>query len=35
MWAMRNIDLVEIKRPEVLRKEMQEIVKEAGKKYGV
>ena len=35
MWAMRNIDLVEIKRQEVLRKEMQEIVKEAGKKYSV
>ena len=35
MWAMRNIDLVEIKRPEVLRKEMQDIIKEAGKKYGV
>ena len=35
MWAMRNIDLVEITRPEALRKEMQDIIKEAGKKYGV
>lgn len=27
MWAMRNIDLVEVKRPLHLRKEMQEIIK--------
>ena len=34
MWAMRNIDLVEIKRPIALRKEMQEVIKNAMKKYG-
>ena len=33
MWAMRNIDLVEIKRPIALRKEMQEVIKNAMKKY--
>lgn len=33
MWAMRNIDLVEIKRPSSLRKEMQDIIKDAAKKY--
>ena len=33
MWAMRNIDLVEVKRPITLRKEMQEIIKNAEKKY--
>ena len=33
MWAMRNIDLVEVKRPVSLRKEMQNIIKNAAKKY--
>ena len=33
MWAMRNIDLVEVKRPLHLRKEMQEIIKKASNKY--
>ena len=35
MWAMRNIDLVEVKRPLTLRSEMQEVIKKASKKYGV
>lgn len=34
MWAMRNIDAVEVIKPESLRNEMKEIIKEAGKKYG-
>lgn len=33
MWAMRNIDLVEVKRPVSLRKELRKIVEEANKKY--
>ena len=33
MWAMRNIDLLEIKKPQSLRKEMQEIIKKASKRY--
>ena len=33
MWAMRNIDLVEVKRPISLRKEMQDIIKNAAQKY--
>ncbi len=33
MWAMRNIDLVEVKRPESLRNEMKKIIKEATKRY--
>ena len=33
MWAMRNIDLVEVKKPVSLRKEMQNIIKNAAKKY--
>ena len=33
MWAMRNIDLVEVKRPLILRNEMKEIIKNAMKKY--
>ena len=33
MWAMRNIDLVEVKRPISLRNEMQEIIKNAAQKY--
>ena len=33
MWAMRNIDLVEVKRPLSLRKEMKEIIKEANERY--
>lgn len=33
MWAMRNIDLVEVKRPIELREEMKNIIKEAEKKY--
>ncbi len=35
MWAMRNIDLVEVKRPLALRNEMQEIVENAMKKYEI
>ena len=33
MWAMRNIDLVEVIRPESLRNEMKEIAKKAYEKY--
>ena len=33
MWAMRNIDLIEIKRPLSLREEMKKIIKNAGKRY--
>ena len=33
MWAMRNIDLLEIKRPLTLRNEMKKIIEVAGKKY--
>lgn len=33
MWAMRNIDIVEVKRPVSLRKEMKEIIEDARKKY--
>lgn len=33
MWAMRNIDIVEVKRPVSLRNEMKKIIEEAGKKY--
>ena len=33
MWAMRNIDLVEVKRPLSLRNEMIEVIKNAMKKY--
>ena len=35
MWAMRNIDLVEVKRPLALRNEMQEVIKSAMKKYKI
>ena len=35
MWAMRNIDLVEVKKPLTLRNEMQEVIKNALKKYGI
>ena len=35
MWAMRNIDLVEVKRPLALRNEMKEIIKNAMKKYDI
>lgn len=35
MWAMRNIDLVEVKRPAALREEMQEIIKQAAKRYNI
>ena len=33
MWAMRNIDCVEVIRPESLRNEMKEIIKIANRKY--
>ena len=33
MWAMRNIDLVEVKRPESLRNEMREIIERAIERY--
>ncbi len=35
MWAMRNIDLVEVKRPSSLRKEMQNIIENAAKRYQI
>ena len=33
MWAMRNIDMVEVLRPESLRNEMREIAEKAIEKY--
>ena len=33
MWDMRNIDLVEVKKPKSLRNEMKEIIKNAEQKY--
>lgn len=33
MWAMRNIDLVEVKRPISLRNEMKDIIKNASERY--
>ena len=33
MWAMRNIDMVEVIRPENLRNEMKDIIKNALKRY--
>ena len=33
MWAMRNIDMVEVIRPEKLRNEMNDIIEKALKKY--
>lgn len=33
MWAMRNIDLIEVKRPLSLREKMKKIIKSAGKRY--
>lgn len=33
MWAMRNIDCVEVIRPKSLRNEMKEIIEEARKRY--
>ena len=35
MWAMRNIDLVEVKKPSSLRNELKEIVNDASKKYNI
>lgn len=35
MWAMRNIDMVEVLKPERLRNEMKEIIKKAMKKYDI
>ena len=35
MWAMRNIDMVEVKKPLTLRKEMQDILRNAIDKYGL
>ena len=35
MWAMRNIDAVEVVKPESLRSEMKEIVKKAIERYNV
>ena len=35
MWAMRNIDLVEVKKPLTLRNEMQDVIKNAMKKYEI
>ena len=33
MWAMRNIDLVEVVKPISLRNEMKDIIKEANRRY--
>ena len=33
MWAMRNIDCVEVVKPESLKNEMKEIIKIAQKRY--
>ena len=33
MWAMRNINCVEVIKPNSLRQEMKEIIKEAEKRY--
>lgn len=33
MWAMRNIDMVEVIKPDSLRNEMKDIVKKASEKY--
>lgn len=33
MWAMRNIDLVEVRRPISLRNEMKDIIEKASKRY--
>lgn len=33
LWAMRNIDLVTVKKPESLVKKIQEVIKEADKRY--
>lgn len=33
MWAMRNINCVEVVKPNSLRQEMKEIIKEAEKRY--
>ena len=35
MCAMRNIDLVEVKKPSSLRNELKEIVNDASKKYNI
>ena len=35
MWAMRNIDMVEVIKPEKLRNEMKEIVQKAMEKYKI
>ena len=35
MWAMRNIDMVEVVRPETLRNEMREVVQKAIEKYKI
>jgi predicted DNA-binding transcriptional regulator YafY len=35
MWAMRNIDLVEVVRPISLRKELQEVIKKANIRYKI
>ena len=33
LWTMRNLDLVTVKKPESLVKDIKEIIKEAGKRY--
>ena len=33
LWAMRNLDLVTVKKPESLVKEIKEIIKDAEKRY--
>lgn len=35
MWAMRNIDIVTVKKPESLVKEIQEVIKDATKRYKI
>ena len=35
MWAMRNIDLVEVKKPSSLREEMKKVILDAAKRYDI
>ena len=35
LWAMRNMDIVTVKKPEGLADEIREVLKNAGKRYGV
>lgn len=33
LWTMRNLDLVTVKKPASLVKDIKDIIKEAGKRY--